>query len=319
MEVASRSHKLSSSCSITHSHVVSSFHIGWIHCLSTFPRAQCDFFPPALTVTPSRERQREVAATGLTAAGSRKRLPVDCSFSIQLVLKSMCACLCLYCKCKCVRGTGAQWADAERRGKVFLCAIFISTGPGNDIFFTFTLVLSHKGQGGDVAATYALNDVFRSSNSALSWKFFFLFDDSSRQRKCTAERLKRTVKRVYQLISTSGDKQLTGNVSKWSESFEVKRLWRAWLCINLNLTPLHCVSENVRRGVALKRWFTVIFRSDHRRKIILNFLKSSLYMYWQSLPKSEDISPVMTGNLKFGKISEVGYLGQSANHKAAPR
>lgn len=175
MEVASRSHKLSSSCSITHSHVVSSFHIGWIHCLSTFPRTQCDFFPPALTVTPSRERQREVAATGLTAAGSRKRLPVDCSFSIQLVLKSMCACLCLYCKCKCVRGTGAQWADAERRGKVFLCAIFISTGPGNDIFFTFTLVLSHKGQGGDVAATYALNDVFRSSNSALSWKFFFFF------------------------------------------------------------------------------------------------------------------------------------------------
>lgn len=54
-------HKLSSPCSITHSHVVSSFHIGWIHCLSAFPppRAQCDFFPPALTVTPSRERAAE--------------------------------------------------------------------------------------------------------------------------------------------------------------------------------------------------------------------------------------------------------------------
>lgn len=63
--------------------------------------------PQALTVTLAQVLLCEVTVAGVTAAGSRERLPVDCSFLIQLVLVSVFSHFCLLSMCECVKGTGA--------------------------------------------------------------------------------------------------------------------------------------------------------------------------------------------------------------------
>lgn len=88
--------------------------------------------------------------------------------------------------------------------------------PGNDISLTFTLILSHKGQRGSVAAACALTHVFQRSNSSLCCLEGFSHYLSWQRRfdRTRGETLKHPVKRVYQLNLTSVAKDLSGNVSK---------------------------------------------------------------------------------------------------------
>lgn len=75
-------------------------------------------FPWAMTVNLAQVLLCDVAAVGVSAVGSRERLPVDCSSFMCFVLMSVFACLYPYFMCECVRGAEARWPDAERWGEV---------------------------------------------------------------------------------------------------------------------------------------------------------------------------------------------------------
>ena len=137
-----------------------------------------------LTLTLTQVQQWEVAAAVVTAVGSSERLPVDRSSLIQLVLMIVFACLCLFGPgrvCEGEPGATVNWCRETRRSS--LPEIFISAGLGTTSPQTFTLILSRKGQRGNVAAACAVNDVFRSSDSSLCC-VEGCFSYLSGQRKC---------------------------------------------------------------------------------------------------------------------------------------
>lgn len=110
-----------------------------------------EFFGCPLPSGSDRNLGSWVAAAGVTAVGSSKRLPVEL---IQPVLLCVLCYLCLFWKCKCVREEQelVNWCRETRKSS--LAEIFNRSE--NSIFLTSMLVFSHKGQKGHVATSHAL-------------------------------------------------------------------------------------------------------------------------------------------------------------------
>lgn len=169
----------------------------------------------------------------------------------------------------------------ETRQSFLPCNIY-QHRPGNDIFFTFTLVLSHKGQGGDVAAACALNDVFRSSNSALSWKFYlFIFFKVIRlDRKSAPQRGERGLNVQWKdCISSTLLPEPNSSTVMWANGLtHLKQKGSEGSGSALTLiSHLSRVSPKSWDKRLPWRGDSQLFSANHQRKIIhLNFLKSSL-------------------------------------------